>query len=204
MSQSVKKVQRQLITLGYYKGEPNGTLDEATRTALMEYQRVSGLTETGELSEDTLMNLDNDIAKGTKRPQVQVPSLRLVRQEPIPDYYNREFKQLPAPVGGNQDNTRIPPFAGSIPQGPRVPQYAASGMVPRDLAARGPTQWLNDSPAPAAQGGFGLGTALAVVGGALVLGWWVGSRKGKGSPIIEDDNLNGDDGDDSADADTED
>ena len=197
MSSAIAQVQVKLAKLGYYKGEMTGTLDAATRSALTQYQTVVGLPASGDLSEELLMNLDTDVARKADNGRVQVPKLSLVRQEPIPDFYNREFKELPAPRGG-QDNARIPDFAGRIPSGPQVPRYAASGMVPPSLAPRAPTQWL--AAAPDAPAGFTAMHALLIVGGALAVGWWVGSRKGRGSPIIENDNpLGGHDGDDADD-----
>lgn len=190
MASFVEQAQRNLAELGFYKGPINGTIDAGTRTAITTYQTSVGLPQSGELSEATLSNLQVDIAK-KRAPAIQVPQLKLVKQEPIPDFYNRELKALPAPRG-DQDNARVPEFAGRIPSGPQVPRYTADRMVPPNLAPRTPTTWLNGAP----DGGWTLGHTAALAAAALLLGWWWSSRKGAGSPIIED-------GIDGADDDTE-
>ena len=189
---AISEAQAQLKKLGYYSGDVTGTMDAATKSALTQYQRDVGLTPSGELSDDALMSLSTDTAKKADM-RVQVPQLKLVKREAIPDFYNRDLKALPKPRGG-QDNARVPPEAGRIPSGPRVPQYAAQGMVPPSLQARLPATWL--SAPPETSEGFTATHALLIVGGALAFGWWVGSRKGRGSPIIENGELMGaDDGD---------
>lgn len=200
MSSAIAQVQTQLTKLGRYKGKITGTLDAETRSALSQYQREVGLPDSGDISEETLMNLDTDVAK-KDGGRVQVPQLKLVKQEPIPDFYNREFKELPAPRGG-QDNARVPPEAGRIPSGPQVPRYTAAGMVPQSLRPRTPTTWLNGA-SDAPKEGVSATTALLILGSALAFGWWVGSRKGRGSPIIENDNpLGSADSDDAGDDDS--
>lgn len=190
---AISDAQAQLKILGYFSGDVTGTMDQATKSAIKQYQTDVGLTPSGEMSDETLMNLGLDIAKKAQT-RVQVPQLKLVKQEPIPDYYNRELKNLPQPRGG-QDNARVPPQAGRVPSGPRIPQYTATAMVPPSLYPRTPQTWLAAPPEGAP--GFTLKHAALIVVGALAVGWWVGSRKGRGSPIIENEELSGsDDGDD--------
>ena len=46
-------VQARLKNLGYYQGEVSGTLDEATREAIQDFQRARGLDVTGEPDDAT-------------------------------------------------------------------------------------------------------------------------------------------------------
>lgn len=50
---SVRGAQGRLSNLGYYRGEVNGTMDDATHAALSSFQEVEGLTVSGELDGPT-------------------------------------------------------------------------------------------------------------------------------------------------------
>jgi N-acetylmuramoyl-L-alanine amidase len=46
--EDVKGLQSRLKNLGFYEGEPNGTVDEKTKAALAKFQAQSGVPATGE------------------------------------------------------------------------------------------------------------------------------------------------------------
>jgi peptidoglycan hydrolase-like protein with peptidoglycan-binding domain len=46
-------VQQRLNNLGYWCGDPHGTLGDGTRRALRKFQRRCGLTESGEADDRT-------------------------------------------------------------------------------------------------------------------------------------------------------
>ena len=52
-AQDISNYQKNLKTLGYYKAEPTGEMDEATVQAIKECQRRCGLEPTGKLDEKT-------------------------------------------------------------------------------------------------------------------------------------------------------
>jgi hypothetical protein len=54
---SVEKAQKKLNQLGYRAGLEDGILGPRTRSALEEYQRANGLSETGELTKATAQSL---------------------------------------------------------------------------------------------------------------------------------------------------
>ena len=55
---NVMLAQRKLAEMGYYFGEVNGTADEATAQSIACYQRLNGLTVSGEVDEATLAQLE--------------------------------------------------------------------------------------------------------------------------------------------------
>lgn len=60
----VRAAQQALARGGYYRGAANGTLDDATRRALFEYQVDRGLRGTGNLDTPTAQALGVNIAAG--------------------------------------------------------------------------------------------------------------------------------------------
>lgn len=53
----IKGIQARLRNMGYYKEEASGTLDDATKQAIRDFQRDAGLTVTGEMDADTQAEL---------------------------------------------------------------------------------------------------------------------------------------------------
>lgn len=60
----VRAAQQALARAGYYRGAINGTLDDATRRALFEYQVDQGLRGTGNLDAATAQALGVNVAEG--------------------------------------------------------------------------------------------------------------------------------------------
>lgn len=58
ISMDVKKIQSQLMVLGYYSGNLSGHFGEATRAAVMEFQQDVGLPTTGEVDAATLTRMN--------------------------------------------------------------------------------------------------------------------------------------------------
>ncbi len=54
---SVDGAQQRLYNLGLYHGTAHGEIDDATRRAIRAFQRLQGLTESGELDDDTRSKL---------------------------------------------------------------------------------------------------------------------------------------------------
>jgi hypothetical protein len=52
-------VQKRLKNLGYDCGAPDGKMNDATRSALLRFQRENGLTESGQADDDTKNMLDS-------------------------------------------------------------------------------------------------------------------------------------------------
>ncbi len=57
-SSELTGVQKRLVNLGHYVGEPNGDMDDDTRDGIMRFQRTSGFEVTGELTAETLAALE--------------------------------------------------------------------------------------------------------------------------------------------------
>lgn len=53
-------VQKRLMNLGYFTGEPDGKTSPETEQALRTYQGANGLSVTGKADEDTIKALKND------------------------------------------------------------------------------------------------------------------------------------------------
>jgi hypothetical protein len=51
-------VQKRLANLGHHWEAPNGEMDDDTRNGIMRFQRASGLEMTGELTADTVAELE--------------------------------------------------------------------------------------------------------------------------------------------------
>ena len=60
----VRAAQQSLARAGYYRGAASGTLDDATRRALFEFQVDRGLRGTGNLDAPTAQALGVDVAEG--------------------------------------------------------------------------------------------------------------------------------------------
>ncbi len=58
-AESLAGAQQRLSNLGLYHGAAHGEVDGATRKALREFQRIQGLSETGELDDDTRSKLSH-------------------------------------------------------------------------------------------------------------------------------------------------
>ena len=54
---AVKKAQQALADAGYHPGPVDGKIGARTRSALMEFQQVNGISDSGELDQATLMAL---------------------------------------------------------------------------------------------------------------------------------------------------
>ena len=55
----VREAQSLLASLGYSVGTPDGIMGERTRTAIVDFQRANGLTETGQVSGALISRLSN-------------------------------------------------------------------------------------------------------------------------------------------------
>ena len=61
--ETVKKVQRRLKKLGYYKGSIDGDYGNGTKTAVKSFQKKNGLSVTGKVNKNTLNKLNSSGAK---------------------------------------------------------------------------------------------------------------------------------------------
>ena len=61
--EAVKKVQRRLKKLGYYKGSIDGDYGNGTKTAVKSFQKKNGLSVTGKVNKNTLTKLNSSSAK---------------------------------------------------------------------------------------------------------------------------------------------
>jgi peptidoglycan hydrolase-like protein with peptidoglycan-binding domain len=60
---TISKYQKSLSALGYYKGEPTGTMDEATIAAIKACQRKCGMEPTGKLDKPTCQMIWGEVQK---------------------------------------------------------------------------------------------------------------------------------------------
>jgi peptidoglycan hydrolase-like protein with peptidoglycan-binding domain len=58
--------QKKLSTLGYYKGESTGKLDEATIEAIKACQKACGMKETGKMTKGTCAAIDKAVKEKEK------------------------------------------------------------------------------------------------------------------------------------------
>lgn len=58
----VEKLEKRLQSLGFFPGKPNTTFDEATRQALMAYQKAAGLTADGVATPELQQKIEKDTA----------------------------------------------------------------------------------------------------------------------------------------------
>jgi peptidoglycan hydrolase-like protein with peptidoglycan-binding domain len=61
--QTISKYQKSLRALGYYKGEPTGTMDAATVEAIKACQRKCGMEPTGKLDNPTCKAIWGEVQK---------------------------------------------------------------------------------------------------------------------------------------------
>lgn len=59
----IEKYQDKLRTLGHYKAEPTGKLDEVTIQAIKECQKRCGLEPTGKLDKKTCGAIEKEVQK---------------------------------------------------------------------------------------------------------------------------------------------
>ena len=64
--ETVGKVQKRLIELNYLHSEVTGYYGDATEKAVLQFQKVSGIDETGDVDEQTFMALMSSSAKKCK------------------------------------------------------------------------------------------------------------------------------------------
>jgi peptidoglycan hydrolase-like protein with peptidoglycan-binding domain len=62
---TIRRAQQKLERLGYPVGAADGVLGAETRTALRNFQRDKNLNATGELDDETLSALDQDVGSAT-------------------------------------------------------------------------------------------------------------------------------------------
>ena len=60
---SVKKVQKKLKSLGYYKGDIDGDYGSGTKSAVKDFQKKNGLNVTGKVNKNTLSKMNSSSAK---------------------------------------------------------------------------------------------------------------------------------------------
>ncbi|MDP2892683.1 MAG: peptidoglycan-binding protein [Bacillota bacterium] len=72
---NVKKLQKRLKALGYYKDEITGFFGPLTFEAVKKFQRVNGLPETGTAAEKTLGLIYTDKAKKSNGKHIQTASV---------------------------------------------------------------------------------------------------------------------------------
>jgi peptidoglycan hydrolase-like protein with peptidoglycan-binding domain len=77
----VRAAQTTLRRLGYYNGPINGTLNDATRRALFEYQVDQGLRGTGNLDGRTAQSLGLDVTGGLTGAVLSAESASSVRRD---------------------------------------------------------------------------------------------------------------------------
>jgi len=61
----VDRAQKELKTLGFYKGSVDGVIGPQTRQAIAEYQRRNGLSVTSKLDQDTMQRLSSVTNSGS-------------------------------------------------------------------------------------------------------------------------------------------
>ena len=102
MLRVTKAVQRTLVLLGYDAGKPDGTVGSQTADAIRQFQKDSGLTETGAIDDDLLavlfpdsaglagdQNPDNDGTCGPGFAGGVVPPLPVVPPAIVPPIHTR-------------------------------------------------------------------------------------------------------------------
>jgi peptidoglycan hydrolase-like protein with peptidoglycan-binding domain len=77
----VRSAQTELQRLGYYRGPISGTLDDATRRALFEYQVDRGLRSTGNLDARTARSLGIDVTTTVSGAALSAEAASVLRRD---------------------------------------------------------------------------------------------------------------------------
>ena len=86
--EAVKKVQRRLKKLGYYKGSIDGDYGNGTKTAVKSFQKRNGLSVTGKVNKNTLNKLNSSGAKKAGEDESAGKTEKL-------DWFNGGSKKIP-------------------------------------------------------------------------------------------------------------
>jgi peptidoglycan hydrolase-like protein with peptidoglycan-binding domain len=186
----VQWAQTVLKERGLYSGRENGDLNDATRGALREFQRRSGLPATGRLDAATTAKLMEGRQAGATTGNLAAPRDPASRSRPQPEVYARpqaapttrvqeEGGEAGGIVGGFSRGAGAAPGSPGSPQA--APRSAVSGEALPSLG--GPVQ---EAPPPGLFVPEWVRTSIAAVVGLTVLAvlgmWWASGRRGRRPP----------------------
>jgi len=101
----IRSAQQALANLNYYRGYVNGTLDDATRRALFQFQLDRGLSGTGNLDGRTAAALGLDLSGGLSGVVLSASQASILRRD-AQTLVARARRELAATTGGQLNANR--------------------------------------------------------------------------------------------------
>lgn len=175
-SADVQWAQTILKDKGFFKGRPNGDMNDPTRTALRAYQKSAGLKQTGELDQATTNHMlaarqaaaaptmgnlagPNGRPQPSQAPRGEAPKPMAAPRTQVDSHGAPEGVQALGVVGrssgqsetaGNSSYTAPAPARRAAAPGEPVPQAAPRTAV--DSVGQAPPEGMREAPDPAGSG----------------------------------------------------
>ncbi|UEM20592.1 peptidoglycan-binding protein [Skermanella mucosa] len=203
-SADVQWAQTILKDKGFFKGRPNGDMNDPTRAALRAYQKSAGLKQTGQLDHATTSHMlaarqaataptmgnlagPNGRPQPSQAPRGEAPKPVAAPRTQVDSHGTPEGVQALGVVGqsgtaGNSSYTAPAPVRRAAAPGEPVPQAAPRTAV--DSIGQAPPEGMREAPDPATSGitvpewvRTGVIGILAAAFGIAGLTFWLSGRR---------------------------